>query len=292
MAVKGIDVSQYQGSIDFEKVKAAGIGYVMIRAGYGRYASQKDPCFEANYKGAKAAGLPVGVYWYSYAKTEAEARQEAAVCLEIIKGKQFEYPIYFDLEESSQFRLGKSACSGMVSAFCSELEKAGYFAGLYISRSPLQTYITSEVANRYALWIAEYASRCNYSGSYGMWQYSSSGTVPGISGKVDMDYCYEDYPTLIKTAGLNGYKKTTKSGAKALDTSGFKKGDTGPGVLALKQLLILAKAKGLTPSGVDNNDIFGAGTYSTVNSLLGFWGYLPNGIAGENFIKTLGEKLR
>ena len=215
MIIKGIDVSQWQGnSIDFGKVKAAGYSFVILRAGYGRYISQKDPTFEDNYRKAKAAGLNVGVYWYSYAQSEADARAEAAVCRETINGKLFECPIYFDLEEQSQFSRGKAFCSALVTAFCGELEKAGYFAGLYISRSPLQNYITAEVASRYALWIAEYGSKCNYGGSYGMWQYTDKGSVPGVSDNVDLDICYVDYPTIIKEGGFNGFTKP-KPEAKA-----------------------------------------------------------------------------
>lgn len=207
--MNGIDVSQWQGNIDFAKVKTAGYDFVIIRAGYGKYDNQKDPYFEQNYSRATAAGLHVGVYWYSYADSIESAKAEAKTCLNVIKGKQFDMPIYFDLEESSQFSKGKTFCDNITTAFCTELENAGYFAGLYISRSPLQQYISSDVAKRYALWIAEYASKCNYSGSYGMWQNSSSYSIPGISGNVDHDICYTDYPTIIKAAGLNGYTKTT-----------------------------------------------------------------------------------
>lgn len=100
---KGIDVSQYQQSIDFKKVKASGVDFVIIRAGFGKYANQKDPYFEKNYKAAKAAGLKVGAYWYSYAASVEDAKAEAQTCINAIKGKTFEYPIYFDLEERSQF---------------------------------------------------------------------------------------------------------------------------------------------------------------------------------------------
>ena len=206
---RGIDVSAWQGKIDFQKVKQSGIDFVIIRAGYGKVASQKDPYFETNYKNAKAAGLQVGAYWYSYASSIAEAKEEAAVCLSILKGKQFEYPIYFDLEEPKQFAQGKSFCSQLVYTFCNALEKAGYFAGFYISRSPLQTHISAEVAKRYALWVAEYGPKCNYSGTYGIWQYSSSGKVPGISGNTDMDTSYVDYPSIIKSGGYNGFKKSS-----------------------------------------------------------------------------------
>lgn len=208
MAIHGIDVSKWQGNIDFKKVKAAGVDFVIINAGYGRSAGQRDPYFEQNYQRAKAAGLNVGAYWYSYATSVADAKTEAAACLSVIKGKTFEYPIYFDLEEHSQFRKGTAFCSSLVTAFCGELEKKGYFAGLYISRSPLTQYITSEVRKRYALWIAEYGAKLNYSGDYGMWQNSSSWRVPGIAGNVDHDYSYIDYPKIIKAAGLNGFKKS------------------------------------------------------------------------------------
>lgn len=289
MKIKGIDVSQWQGDIDFGKVRSAGVDFVIIRAGYGRYISQKDPTFEDNYRKAKSAGLNVGAYWYSYAESEADARAEAAVCMEVIRGKQFEYPIYFDLEEKSQFSRGKAFCSALVTAFCGEMEKAGYFAGLYISRSPLQTYITSEVAERYALWVAEYGSRCNYSGSYGMWQYTSTGKVSGVNGACDCDYAYTDYPSIIKNGGFNGFAKPTEH---FLDISGFKKGDKSLGVLALKELLRLAREKGLTSANFDvSHDGFYAGTEKAVNEILTRWGFTPNGIAGENFIKRLGEEV-
>jgi len=294
MVVQGLDLSMWQGNIDFNKVKASGINFVILRAGYGQYTVQKDPTFEDNYKKAKAAGLNVGAYWYSYAGSEADARAEAKTCIEVIKGKKFEYPIYFDLEEQSQFSRGKAFCSALVTAFCSELEKAGYFAGLYISRSPLQQYITAEVASRYALWIAEYGNKCNYNGTYGMWQYSSEGKVSGISGNVDLDICYVDYPKIIKEKGLNGYKKPSQPAEKPiLDTEGFKNGDKSLGVLCLKKWLAFARDKGMTSANFDaSHDGFFAGTEKAVNEILTKWGYQANGIAGENFIKKLANSLK
>ena len=124
--IKGIDVSSWQDNIDFGKVKASGIDFVIIRAGYGRETSQKDNCFEQNYNAAKAAGLDVGAYWYSYADSAEDAVKEAKACMEVIKGKKFEYPIYFDLEEQSQFAKGRNFCDSVIKAFCGELEKNGY----------------------------------------------------------------------------------------------------------------------------------------------------------------------
>lgn len=213
MEMYGIDISKYQGSnVDFNKVKAAGKKFVLIKAGYGKYLSQKEPTFETHYKGAKTAGLHVGAYWYSYAHSKTEAIQEANICLEIIKGKQFDMPIYFDFEEKSQFALGKTTCSEIVKAFCDTLESAGYFAGLYIYRSALQSYITPEVIERYALAVAEYNDKLNYSGPVGMWQYKGdAGRCEGVNGPCDLDVCYVDYPAIIKEKGLNGYTKSTPS---------------------------------------------------------------------------------
>ena len=211
MAVHGIDISQWQGyNVDFKKIKAAGVKFVMLRAGYGRYISQKDPTFEGNYARAKAAGLDVGVYWYSYAMNASEAKAEAETCIEAIKNKKFEYPIFFDLEEGKQFALGKNVCSAMVEAFCDRLEKAGYFAGLYMSRSPLTQYITPNVQKKYTLWVAEYGSKCNYGGSIGIWQNSSTWKVAGINGNVDHNYAYVDYPKIITEGGFNGFPKVEK----------------------------------------------------------------------------------
>ena len=210
--LKGIDVSKWQGQIDFNAVKRSGVDFVIIQAGYGKSVTQKDPYFEQNYARAKAAGLKVGAYWFSYALTPNEAAEEARTCAAVIANKQFDFPIYYDLENEPKskyfpFVTGKTNCTNMVKAFCLELEKLGYFVGLYISRSPLQTHITKEVAERFALWLAEYGSKLNYSGKYGIWQRSSTGRVVGIIGNVDIDEAIIDYSTIIKKGGFNGYPK-------------------------------------------------------------------------------------
>lgn len=215
--IKGIDVSKWNGDVDFAKVKADGIKFVMLRAGLGRSASQKDTYFERNYAKAKAAGLDVGVYWYSYAVSGADAKLEARACLECIGGKRFEYPIYFDLEEPKQLAKGKRFCSNLVKVFCGEIEKVGYFAGLYMSRKPLQTLISDDVKKRYALWVAEYNSKCNYKEDHGMWQYTAKGSINGHNGQFDMNYCYVDYPEIIRKNGLNGYKTAEQLALEILD---------------------------------------------------------------------------
>lgn len=203
--MKGIDVSVHNGNIDWQKVKADGIEFAILRAGYGREFSQKDKKFEDNYAGAKAAGIPVGAYWYSYATTVDEAKLEAEVCVSTLGNKQFEFPIFFDQEEKKTLDTGKANCSAMVRAFCDVLEKNGFWVGLYTSRSVLSTHIEDDIKTRYALWVAEWGEKLNYSGAVGIWQYSSKGKVGGISGNVDLDTAYIDYAAKVKAAGKNGY---------------------------------------------------------------------------------------
>lgn len=205
--MKGIDVSVHNGDIDWGKVKADGIDFAILRAGYGKLAKQKDAKFEDNYKGAKAAGIPVGAYWYSYATTPDEAKLEAEVCVSILKGKQYEFPIFFDQEEKTTLDTGKANCSEMIRAFCDVLEANGYWVGLYTSRSCLTTHIEDDIKKRYALWAAEWSDKLRYDGPVGIWQHSEKGKVDGITGNVDLDIGYKDYPTMIKAKGLNGYGK-------------------------------------------------------------------------------------
>lgn len=205
--MKGIDVSVHNGDIDWGKVKADGIDFAILRAGYGKLAKQKDAKFEDNYKGASAAGIPVGAYWYSYATTPDEAKLEAEVCVSILKGKQYEFPIFFDQEEKTTLDTGKANCSEMIRAFCDVLEANGYWVGLYTSRSCLTTHIEDDIKKRYALWAAEWSDKLRYDGPVGIWQHSEKGKVDGITGNVDLDIGYKDYPTMIKAKGLNGYGK-------------------------------------------------------------------------------------
>ena len=281
MAIKGIDISRYQGVPDFGKLKNE-VDFVILQAGFGRYASQKDAQFERSYAECKKHGIPVGVYWYSYAKTAADALAEARACMEVIAGKTFEYPIYYDLEEGLG-ALGRNTVSAIAAAFCNALEQAGYFVGIYISRSPAQSYLTAEVCNKYALWLAEYGSKLNWSGAVGMWQNSSTGRFSGIQGNVDTDICYEDYPKLIKSAGLNGFPKPKPEALKELDKPAeawWKHGDKlDHGLYAVK-----CRMKALGYGYLDLAGGFGGGTEKAVNDLLRLWGYKQTGVIGKNFV--------
>lgn len=205
--MKGIDVSAHNGIIDWQKVRADGISFAILRAGFGKLAKQKDDRFEENYAGAKAAGIPVGAYWYSYAMTPEEAELEAEVFLSVIAGKQFEFPVYFDLEEKKQFDLGKEKVSAIMRAFLERVEAAGYFAGLYGSASSLMTHTADDIKSRYTIWLAHWVDQTNYGGAYGIWQHFEKGSVDGINGNVDLDIGYKDFPAIIKAKGLNGWGK-------------------------------------------------------------------------------------
>ena len=210
MMTKGIDVSKHNGVIDWSKVKKSGVDFAVIRAGYGRLIEQKDKQFENNYAGCKEQGIPCGAYWYSYAHSTAEIQTEARVSLQAIKGKQFEYPIYLDMEEKSQFNLGKATCSAMAKAFLEILENAGYFVGIYSSKSGLENYIDADIREKYTVWVAHVnVAKTSYAMPFDVWQYSWKGRIDGISGDVDCNYGYKDFPTIIQGRGLNGFEKST-----------------------------------------------------------------------------------
>ena len=193
MEYKGIDVSKYQGNIDFKKVKNAGIQFAIVRIGYGQYESQKDEYFEANYEGFRAQGIPVGVYLYSYAKSVSDAKKEAAVVLKWLNGRRLNLPVYYDIEDKSQINLGKNTLTKMCEAFCEEIEKGGYWAGVYANKYFFTTYLDyQKLGEKYTLWVAQYNDVNTFSGKYDMWQYTSSGRVNGISGNVDLDTLYKD----------------------------------------------------------------------------------------------------
>jgi GH25 family lysozyme M1 (1,4-beta-N-acetylmuramidase) len=283
-------VSTYQRNVDYKKLKAAGVNFVIIRAGYGNalaYPGQYDPMFESHYKNAKAAGLHVGAYWYVYANNADAMRQEAKSFLKAIKGKQFDYPVFFDIEDRAQKWMTKSQMTAMVNAGCEIMEKAGYWVGIYSFISMLNAQFEKSICDRYSLWVAQWdVSRCTYNGSVNIWQNTDKAAYNGYKGRLDGDISYEDYPARIKAAGKNGYT------IKILDAKGMKEGDKNLGVYELKSMLSLAEAKKLISTHITVDEGFGSGTTAVVNTLLKKWGYKPNGIAGEGFVKKLTDMLK
>ena len=193
---KGIDVSQYQGNIDWNKVKNDGVEFAIIRVGYRGYSNGKlveDPKFKQNIQGAAAAGIPVGVYFFSQAVNVAEAREEANFVYNLIKNYKITYPVVFDAEFSAgnpngrADKLSKSTRTLVVNTFCSELKNKGYTPMLYTGIYFLRDNLEASLLSGYQLWLARYNSTLGYNGSYRCWQYSDAGKVNGISGNVDMN---------------------------------------------------------------------------------------------------------
>ena len=202
----GIDVSTFQKNVDWHQVKDAGYDFAIIRAGYGRDAGQVDAKFHEHMKNAKEAGLYCGAYWYSYATTPEQAVMEAEACYNTIKDYQFEYPIVFDIEDESQKHLSTATISAIIESFCSTLEDKGYYVSLYSYASFLNSNVYQSTLKKYDVWVAHYnVAKPSYTGNYGMWQYSSTGSIPGTSGNIDMDYSYKNYPYLMKEYHLNGF---------------------------------------------------------------------------------------
>lgn len=182
----GIDVSYHNKTIDWQKVKNAGVDYVIIRCGYGDDdPSQDDTKWLENVKECERLGIPYGVYLYSYATTVEGAKSEADHTLRLLKGHNPTYPVYYDLEDNST--LG-SDFDALATTFCSKITEAGYSAGVYASKSWWDKYLTSSIYDQWARWVARYNTYCGYTKTYSMWQYTSLGKVDGIEGYVDLNY--------------------------------------------------------------------------------------------------------
>ncbi len=194
----GIDVSKWNGNIDWTAVKNAGVNYVIIRCGY-RGSSQgaliQDSKFEQNIKGANKAGIKVGVYFFTQAIDKNEAVEEASMVLECIKNYNISYPVFLDVEPSGgrADKLSKSERTEICKTFCETIKNYGYTAGIYANKTWLETKLDMSQLNSYKVWLAQYASEPTYQGRYDMWQYKDSGKINGISGDVDLNMSYLGY---------------------------------------------------------------------------------------------------
>lgn len=202
---QGIDISYCQPKVDWAKVS---VDFCIIQIGGGAVRRQKDTMYESHYAGAKGRGIPVGAYWFTWARTVAEAEEEADLCISLLKGKQFEYPIFLDLEQEAIYKTGKANVSAIIRAFLSKVEKAGYWVGLYCNPDVLVHYCEVDIPKRYSIWLAQWdVSAPTY--PCGIWQPNTAQTA-GFPEPVDQDVCYIDYPSQIKAKGLNGYGKPPK----------------------------------------------------------------------------------
>ncbi|WP_346910116.1 LysM peptidoglycan-binding domain-containing protein [Faecalicatena orotica] len=207
MNIKGLDVSEFQGTIDWEQVKAAGYQFAMLRAGYG--FGTLDQQFKRNAAECNRIGLPIGVYWFCYAVSPETARQEADGCINAISSYRLDYPVCYDIEQATVnyaaengVTLTKNLATQFIRSFCNRVEELGYFAMFYSNRNFLNNYVSEDLSSRYALWYAYYNSQFDSTGC-GMWQYTDQGSVPGIGGNVDLDTSFVDYSSVIQKAGLN-----------------------------------------------------------------------------------------
>lgn len=196
-AVLGIDVSKWNGEIDWDKVKNAGVEFAIIRCGYRGSVSGslvEDPYFAANIKGATAAGLKVGVYFFTQAINEVEAVEEASMVISLVRDYNLDYPVFIDTEGAGgngrADRLDVEIRTKVCEAFCATVKNAGYKSGVYASRNWYNQRLETTGLERYVIWLAEYRSAPLYQGYYQMWQYTSKGKVDGISGNVDMNLSY------------------------------------------------------------------------------------------------------
>ena len=215
----GIDVASVNGRVDWERVKAAGIDFAIIRAGWTFYEGglEEDRLFAQNMAQAAAAGLDIGVYVYSYDRSPEAARIAAQRLDQLLRPyKTITYPVWFDMEDRWNLTAGRQLNTQICQAFLSEMEAAGYYTGLYSFANFLTGYLDREALSAYDVWVADYRDPMGYNGPYGMWQYgvvgrqgvfgrdyTIRGQVPGLSGNCDVDYAYKDYPTIIRQAGLN-----------------------------------------------------------------------------------------
>lgn len=214
---KGVDVSNHNGDIDIAKIKAAGYDFVMIRCGFGDdLASQDDKSFEKNVKKCEEAGMPWGVYLYSYALTVSEAESEVAHTLRLLKGKKPTMPIAFDMEDADGYKKkngmpSQETLAKICKTYLEGIEEAGFYPMLYMSLSWVKNFEDKELLGAYDIWLAQWNSECSYNGeTLGIWQYGGEtnyidgNSISGV-GVIDKDFCYKDYPLLIKNQHYNGW---------------------------------------------------------------------------------------
>lgn len=212
--IYGLDLSNHNGSLNFNSIKNADNDFVILRAGYGKVLSQKDKRFEEYYSNAKAAGLDVGAYWYSYALNVADAHEEAKVCMQVLAGKQFEYPIYIDMEDADGYKskYGMPSNATLVAiceAFCADLEAAGYYVGIYASASWFRNQLAG-LSDKYDRWIAAWGNNDGWLDDaeartdVRLQQFTSNYTQLGV--RLDRNVNWgTDYPGIMKANGLNGF---------------------------------------------------------------------------------------
>ena len=265
-----IDISTWQQNVDFNKVKAAGVTAVIIRGGF---SETKDNQFENHYRGARAAGLKIGAYWYSYAYSVSEAEKEAKACISVLSGKSFDLPVYYDMEESGQMALGMTALTNIACRFLDTLKAKGYRVGVYSSPSWFSQFLNYDLlTSKYSIWLAQWGSS-SYAYDCDIWQYADDGSVPGIDGNVDMNRVINE--DIINGSGGGGQKIYFDISMPYLAKSGYI--STGEEV---KTVQLLLNAMGYGNLEVDG--IFGSATELAVKRFQTSRGLEPDGVVGPD----------
>lgn len=215
---KGIDVSSYQGKIDWDEVKDY-IDFAIIRCGFGNdLVSQDDSEYRRNAEECARLKIPFGTYLFSYATDLRMIESEVKHTLRLVKDKKLEYPIFLDVEERTQLNLPKEKLTEIVSYYCKRMEDEGYYVGIYASLDVLNTKLDSSELAKYDKWVAEWNKDFTYKHPSGLWQYTDNGRIPGIPTRVDEDRAFYDYPKIIRDSGLNHLGDSTSLKYKTGDT--------------------------------------------------------------------------
>lgn len=296
----GVDLSRFQKGINFDALVNEGVEFVILR---GAYHLTKDSEFENFYKEAKVRKLPVGVYLYTIATTPQEAKEEAEFLLNnVLKGKQFELPVYIDIEDERYYSRPKANNSAVVKSFCDTLEANDYFAGVYASTYFFATYLDDSQLKSYTHWVAQWSTQLSYPDRsvVGMWQFGGSTNrikSPIIAGvNVDQNYMLKDFPSIIKSYGLNGFTRDDTPAIKPVnppsDVGLLKKGDVGAGVYLLKQNVIALKNAGVLTQSVDDTNIFDDKTEAAVRQIQQEAKIKVDGIVGAQTIRAIRDLLQ
>lgn len=247
--LKGIDVSFAQKSIDWDKLKGK-IDFAILRCGFGNnQADQDDVQWARNVAECNRLGIPWGAYIYSYAESAGDAGSEAAHVLRLLKGLKPTYPVYIDMEHDAAFK-SRALSTAICKIFCDTISAAGFTAGIYANKDWATNRLDMAQLSKWTFWLAQYNDRVTYTGKYDMWQYSSSGSLPGVTGKVDLNYCYKDF-SLAAVSNISGLSLDTTS--KDLATGGkytvLAKCKDKPAVTTTGRDVIAASEPRLDPKG-------------------------------------------
>ena len=226
--MKGIDVSKWNGDIDWKKVSKTDVDFAIIRCGYGdNLTSQDDKYWEKNVKGCIKYGIPFGTYIYSYAANKAQAMSEAKHVLRLLEGKDVSFPVYYDMEENNQAKLGKTKVGQFANTFMNAVNAQGYKSGIYANLNWWTNYIPQSVNNNTLVskWVAQWDHTCEYKGTMDMWQCTSKGKVKGITGNVDINFWFGEYnPENYKRVPVVGATNTKVTRPDKTKIKSIKKG--------------------------------------------------------------------